>query len=71
MSMTSKFKAVNQVDVEFELSITMTLGEWNKLKESLSEQSRDYPAWRLADVIRKMIMNANAHWLDMGDDDDE
>lgn len=42
-------------EIEVTASITMRLKDWEKLRDQLASA---YPAWRLSDVISKMMADA-------------
>jgi len=49
------FKASRPDDIEFDLTVRMTLGQWRELRGQLPRQ---YPGGRLADQILEMISQA-------------
>ena len=60
MSVDVKYEATKPESIEFTLSITMTMGEWKKLKNQLADA---YPAWELANTINQVIDKAeNEFW---------
>ncbi len=63
--MDTEFRAVNQRDIEFSLTITMTLEEWRRLKDQMDDiPANEFPAWRIVAVVRDMVRKANTHWVD-------
>ncbi len=46
------YRLTDPGETEATLSITMTLKEWEKLKEQLVS---DYPSWHLSVLIRRLI----------------
>ena len=61
--MKTEFKAVNQAEIEFSLTITMPLAEWRRLKDQMDHiPASEFPAWRIVSAIRNMVAEANAHW---------
>lgn len=41
-----------QDDIEMSINITMTVGQWRKLREKLGT---DYPGWALSPLIREVL----------------
>ena len=61
--MNTEFRAINQSEIEFELTITMNLEDWKRLKRQLENTgSSTFPAWQVVKVIREMVDSANTHW---------
>ena len=61
--MITEFKAVNQSEIEFSLTITMPLQEWRRLKDQMDHiPASEFPAWRIVSAIREMVAKANTHW---------
>lgn len=56
--MKAEFKFENTDAVEATLSITMTLGEWKRLRKQLSTEMGAYPSWKVIGQIDKMIVEA-------------
>lgn len=63
--MKTKLKATNTKDIEFELTMTMTLERWQELQEQLS---RDWPSWELSSAISDMVTQANKVYLNRTDE---
>ena len=62
--MITEFKAVNQSEIEFSLTITMPLQEWRRLKDQMdSIPASAFPSWRIVLAIRNMVAKANEHWV--------
>lgn len=53
--MKAEFKFENTDAVEATLSITMTLGDWKRLRKQLSSEFGAYPSWKVIGQIDKMI----------------
>jgi hypothetical protein len=45
----------NADNVEIALEMSMTLGEWKKLRVQLEAQPAAYPGWRLSKAIDAMV----------------
>lgn len=56
--MKAEFKFNNTDNVEATLSITMTLGDWKRLKSQLSTEYSSYPSWKVIERINTMIIEA-------------
>lgn len=54
--MKAKFQAEKPKEIEFTMSITMTLDDWIRLKDQLDT---NYPSWELSTRIRALIEQAN------------
>lgn len=52
------YKLTNPSDALGSLTITMTLGEWERLRAQLSKNG-DYPGWRIATMIGDMLDRAH------------
>ena len=63
--MITEFRAVNQSEIEFSLTITMPLQEWRRLKKQMDTiGASEFPAWRIVSAIREMVTQANTHWVE-------
>ena len=63
--MITEFRAVNQSEIDFSLTITMPLQEWRRLSKQLEAvPAGDFPAWRVVSSIREMVAQANTHWVE-------
>lgn len=60
--MKAVFKIKDPNSVEVEMSITMTLGDWKKLRTHLneSESASLSPSWQLITAIRDLTAQAEA-----------
>ncbi|WP_186095645.1 hypothetical protein [Burkholderia gladioli] len=59
--MKAKFKIERPDDVPMTLTLTMTGGQWKKLRDQLP---REYPSWKLSSVITEMVNQASAVFED-------
>lgn len=50
----------NADDVEATLTMSMTIGDWRRLREQL--QGPAYPTWKFAKAIRALVERADAHF---------
>jgi hypothetical protein len=58
--MKAKFEATDPEEMEFTMTVTMTLHEWQQLRVQCKN---DYPGFRLSSVISDMVVQANqAYW---------
>lgn len=55
--MKSHYKIENPENIEATIVITMSVGEWEKLREQLDNE---WPAWKLSSAIRQMLLDARA-----------
>lgn len=53
--MKSTFEATKPNEIEFSLTVTMTLKEWVNLK---AQMSKDWPSWKLSAAISDMVLEA-------------
>ena len=67
--MITKFEATKQDEIEYTLTMTMPLKEWKALRAMIDLPGKNqYPVWHLVKIIREMVISANAHWVDNGDE---
>jgi len=57
--MKAEFKAITPDSLEMEMTISMTLKKWRKLKEAIRS---DYPGFEFAGKIRDMVIHAEKHF---------
>jgi len=64
MSVKASFDFANTDDLKAQIVLTMTVGEWKKVKEDLDEAKRSYlpPAVDVVNVIRALIADAEKHF---------
>jgi hypothetical protein len=55
--MDTRFKATKPEDIRMTMTITATLGEWAKVKQSL-DMAPTWPCRELSDRIREMVREA-------------
>lgn len=55
------FKATQPDAIEMTLTLTMPLGQWRELRDA---QDKKYPGWRFAGLISRMIINAEANYVE-------
>lgn len=60
--MKAKFKIERPDDVPMTLTLTMTGGQWKKLREQLATT---YPSWKLASTIDAMVSRASTVFEDV------
>ena len=65
--MDAVFKAKNPDDIEFSMTLVMTMGEWKRLKDQLDNA---YPSWRLASAISRLVSKAAARFEEETNIDD-
>lgn len=53
--MKSRFMVENPDDIEMTMKITMTVGDWTKLRDQLQQK---YPSWRLSGMITNLLSQA-------------
>ncbi len=63
--MDMKLTAPNPSEIDFTLEITMTLGEWCKLKAQLPES---WPAFRIGSKINEMVVKAESRFYPKADE---
>ncbi|WP_186065956.1 hypothetical protein [Burkholderia gladioli] len=59
--MKAKFKIERPDDVPMTLTLTMTGGQWKRLREQLTNI---YPSWKLSNTIDAMVRQASAVFED-------
>lgn len=63
--MRSTLKVTNPNDVDFTMSLTMSLGDWRKLATQLTTNA--YPSWMLGKEIRLLVEKATAEFVTGGE----
>lgn len=57
-----KFYATKPDEMKFTLEISMTLGDWKKLKDQLVHK-QEWPGWSLEDEIQDLISQAERDYF--------
>jgi hypothetical protein len=61
------FRMTTPEKANFTISITMSLGDWKKLREQLANV---YPGWTLSSKIDEVVKQAEkVFWIDEDDED--